>query len=74
MELVPVSCRIPELLIKRGKDRDWLIDKTGMTKQRLSDIVRMRTNNITIQPAALIAYYLNCTINDLFIWEWRTAE
>lgn len=74
MELVPVSCRIPGLLTKIGKDQQWLADKTGLTKQRISDIVRMRSNNIKIQTAAIIAHYLKCTINDLFVWEWRTAE
>jgi len=71
MELVPVSCRIPVLLKKIGKDQQWLADKTELSKQRISDIVRMRTDNITIIPAATIAHYLNCTINDLFVWEWR---
>jgi len=71
MELIPVSCRIPELLKRIGQNQQWLADKTGLSKQRISDIVRMRTDNITIQTAAIIAHYLKCTINDLFVWEWR---
>ncbi|NJJ38585.1 helix-turn-helix domain-containing protein [Paenibacillus apii] len=71
MELVPVSCRIPELLKKVGQNQQWLADKTGLSKQRISDIVHLRMDNITIRRAALIAYYLNCTMDDLFVWEWR---
>ncbi|WP_211749893.1 helix-turn-helix transcriptional regulator [Paenibacillus sp. Marseille-Q4541] len=73
MELqpVPVRCRIPELLKKKGKNQQWLADRTGMSKQRISDIVHLRMNNISIQRALLIAYYLNCKVEDLFEWEWR---
>ncbi|MNZ99156.1 hypothetical protein D3C78_1184690 [compost metagenome] len=71
MELVPVSCRIPHLLKMIGKNQQWLADKTGLSKQRVSDIVHLRMDNITIQRAAIIAYYLNCKIDDLFVWEWR---
>ncbi|MEK4185616.1 helix-turn-helix domain-containing protein [Paenibacillus sp. FSL L8-0494] len=71
MELVPVSCRIPYLLKKIGKNQQWLADKTGLSKQRVSDIVHLRMDNISIQRAAVIAYYLNCKIDDLFVWEWR---
>ncbi|MNW64008.1 helix-turn-helix protein [compost metagenome] len=71
MEFYPVRCRIPELLKKIGKNQQWLADITGMSKQTLSDIVRLRNDNITIRKAALIAYYLNCKIDDLFEMEWR---
>ncbi|MBY9081246.1 hypothetical protein D3C75_959080 [compost metagenome] len=71
MELIPVSCRIPQLLKRIGKNQQWLADKTGLSKQRVSDIVHLRMNNISIQRAAIIAYYLNCTIDDLFVWELR---
>jgi putative transcriptional regulator len=71
MELYPVRCRIPELLRKIGKNQQWLADKTGLSKQTISDIVHLRNANITIKRAALIAHYLNCKIDDLFILEWR---
>ncbi|MCM3703781.1 helix-turn-helix transcriptional regulator [Paenibacillus macerans] len=71
MELYPVRCRIPQLLKKIGKNQQWLADITGMSKQTISDIVRLRNDNITLRKAALIAYYLNCKIDDLFEMEWR---
>lgn len=71
MDLIPVSCRIPNLLKKAGQNQQWLADKTGIGKQGISDIVHLRKDNITIRRAALIAYYLNCSIDDLFVWEWR---
>jgi len=71
MELVPVRCRIPELLKKKGKNQQWLADQTGLPKQRISDYVHLRLDNMTIRRAALMAYYLNCGIDDLFVWEWR---
>lgn len=71
MELVPVRCRIPVLLKQIGKNQQWLADRTGLGKQRISDIVHLRMDNISIQRAALIAYYLDCKVDDLWVWEWR---
>lgn len=71
MELYPVRCRIPELLKKIGKNQQWLADMTGLSKQTISDIVHLRLANITMRRAALLAYYLNCKIDDLFDWDWR---
>ncbi|MMZ67882.1 helix-turn-helix transcriptional regulator [Paenibacillus ottowii] len=71
MELVPVRCRIPELLKRINKNQQWLADKIGLPKQRISDIVHLRMDNISIKRAALLAYHLNCSIDDLFVWELR---
>ncbi|KKO51106.1 helix-turn-helix transcriptional regulator [Paenibacillus sp. DMB20] len=71
MEFYPVRCRIPDHLKRIGKNQQWLADMTGMSKQTISDIINLRHANITIKKAALIAYYLNCKIDDLFVMEWR---
>ncbi|KAA8747147.1 helix-turn-helix domain-containing protein [Paenibacillus sp. UASWS1643] len=71
MEYVPVRCRIPELLDRIGKNQQWLADKMNLPKQRISDIVNLRANNITIQRAALLAYHLDCSVDDLWKWGWR---
>lgn len=71
MEYVPVRCRIPELLDRLGKNQQWLADKMHVPKQRISDIVNLRANNITIQRAALLAYHLDCRVDDLWTWGWR---
>ncbi|QSF42707.1 helix-turn-helix domain-containing protein [Paenibacillus tianjinensis] len=81
MELVPVRCRIPELLVRLDKrlpstsqikiNQQWLADKIGISKQQMSDYINLRTGIMSIQRAALIAYHLDCQIDDLFEWEWR---
>jgi len=71
MELLPVRCRIPYWLKKIGKNQQWLADKTGISKQRISDYVHLRLDNMTMKRAMLISYYLNCMVDDLFEWEWR---
>lgn len=71
MEPVPVRCRIPELLKRIDKNKQWLADRTGISKQRISEYVNLRVDNITMKRAVLIAYHLDCFVDDLFEWEWR---
>ncbi|MFF2909956.1 helix-turn-helix domain-containing protein [Paenibacillus sp. NPDC057934] len=81
MELVPVRCRIPELLVRRAKmesstsrikiNQQWLADKVSMSKQQLSDYIHLRSKNMRLQRAQMIAYHLDCLVDDLFVWEWR---
>ncbi|MGR6546318.1 helix-turn-helix domain-containing protein [Paenibacillus tundrae] len=54
-----------------NKNQQWLADKMGLPKQRISDIVNLKADNITIQRAALIAYHLECGVDDLWKWGWR---
>lgn len=71
MELVPVRCRIPELLERIGKNQQWLADMIGISKQHMSNIVNMRYEDMSYRRAALIAHYLHCQMDDLHEWEWR---
>jgi DNA-binding XRE family transcriptional regulator len=71
MEYVPVRCRIPELLLRIGKDQKWLADETGKSQQKISDYCNMR-DVMNLRTAALIAFVLRCRIDDLYVWEWRT--
>lgn len=70
MEPVPIRCRIPELLRKKGKTQQWLADQTGLSKQRISDYVQLRYI-MRLPTAALIARMLNVHIDELHIWEWQ---
>ncbi|RCW44270.1 putative transcriptional regulator [Paenibacillus prosopidis] len=70
MELVPVRCRVPELLYRMGKDQQWLADKSGKGRQKISDYCTMRSI-MNIRTAALLAYYLKCEIDDIYVWEWQ---
>ncbi|MNM07374.1 hypothetical protein D3C81_174160 [compost metagenome] len=71
MEFVPVRCRIPKFLKRLNKNQQWLADQTGISKQRISEYVNLRDVNITMKRAVLIAYHLDCLVDDLFEWEWR---
>lgn len=70
MELVPVRCRIPELLNRIGKDQQWLADQSDKGRQKISDYCTMRSI-MNLRTAALLAYYLKCEIDDIYIWEWQ---
>ncbi|WP_445935900.1 helix-turn-helix transcriptional regulator [Paenibacillus sp. FSL L8-0696] len=71
MELVPVRCRIPEHLNRLGKNQQWLADVSGISKQRISEIVNLQKYNITITRAIILAHHLRCSVDDLFVWAWR---
>lgn len=74
MELVPISCHIPELLHKIGKNQRWLADRTGMSEQRISDIVNLRVLNIRLATAMIIASAIGCRVEALFSWGWRQRK
>jgi transcriptional regulator with XRE-family HTH domain len=72
---VPIRCRIPDILRSKGLTQSWLADKTGLTKQRISDYVRMRDGRITsLQVAYLIANTLKVSPSDLYEWVWQKQE
>lgn len=68
MAHVPIRCRIPDLLEKIDRDQQWLADRSGMTKQQISDYVRMR-NLLGIVKAKQIAKLLKCHVEDLYEWD-----
>lgn len=67
---VPIRCRIPELLEQIDRDQQWLADMTGMSKQQISDYVRMR-NLLGIAKAKQLARILKCHVEDLYEWDAR---
>lgn len=73
MELVPVRCRIPELLLKIGKDQQWLADHSGKSKSQISDYCTGR-QIMNLRTAALLASVMGCRIDDIYVWEWRQQE
>lgn len=70
MELVPVRCRIPELLIRIGKDQQWLADRSDKGKQKISDYCTMRSI-MNLRTAAQLAHLLKCRIDDIYEWKWQ---
>ena len=66
MDYVPIRCRIPEHLERIGQTQQWLADRAGMSKQQLSDYVRMR--NMPGMPIAKqLAILLKCeSMDDLY--------
>ena len=71
MELYPVRCRIPELLQKIGQNQEWLSEKTGIRKSRISEYVNLRIDNMSLKRAKLIAHYLKVHADELYDWGWR---
>lgn len=74
MEFVPVSCHIPELLQKIGKTQTWLAERVGISRQRVTDIVKLRHPGITFALALKIADALGCSVYALFTWGWRQRK
>ena len=70
MELVPVRCRIPELLARIGKDQQWLGDVSEKGSQKISDYCNMRSV-MNLRTAALLANHLKCNIDELYVWVWQ---
>lgn len=68
MELVPVRCRLPDLL--RDRSQQWLSEQTGLSKQRISDYTNMRYI-MSLKVAANIAGVLRVHIDDLYEWKWQ---
>lgn len=68
---IPIRCRIPEHLNNLGKDRLWLQNKSGLSKQQLSDYVNMRYL-MGLVKAKQIARLLKLQSSDeLYEWVWR---
>lgn len=70
MELVPVRCHIPDLLVRIGKDQQWLADESGKGPQKISDYSNLRSI-MGLRTAALMARLLKCSIDDIYDWEWQ---
>lgn len=68
MELEPVKCCIPDLLLRIGKDQQWLVIETGLPKQRISDYCTLR-KVMNLRTAVLISKTIGCHIEELYEWE-----
>jgi putative transcriptional regulator len=63
----PIRCRIPELVHKLGKKQQWLADESGYSKQRISDICKMRYIP-ELEVLHHIASIIGCTSDELYEW------
>ncbi|GKU76893.1 helix-turn-helix domain-containing protein [Paenibacillus sp. L3-i20] len=73
MDPNPVRCRIPELLLKIGKDQQWLAGVTKKSKTQISDYCTMR-KTMNFRTAALISHFLKCKIDDIYDWDIQQQE
>lgn len=73
MVLVPIRCRIPNILRSMGKTQSWLADMSGYSRHRISDYVAMR-RVMSIQVAATISHHLDIHIDELYEWRWQQEE
>lgn len=63
----PGRCLLKQLLLRIGKDQQWLSDVTGISKAQIS----MYANNrriMTIATAKTIAEAIGYSIDDLYEW------
>lgn len=72
MEPKPISCRIPEHLSKLGRTQQWLADQTNLSKQQLSDYIKMRSL-MGIVIAKKVSGVLRVNIEELYVWD-KAAE
>lgn len=73
MEPYPIRCRIPELLLKIGKDQQWLADMTGKSKSQISDYCTLR-KVMNLRTAVIMAFFLKCKIDDIYVWDTRQLK
>ncbi|ANY67276.1 hypothetical protein BBD42_12940 [Paenibacillus sp. BIHB 4019] len=67
MDVYPVRCRIPDLLLRIGKDQQWLADQSGKSKTQISDYCTMR-KVMNFRTAVLLSHYLKCKVDDIYVW------
>lgn len=61
-------CMINPLLEKRGLDLVYLANRTGISKQSLSNYATGQRPSMNIKTARKIAVALNCYIDELYEW------
>lgn len=71
--MVPVAmrCRISDLANEKGWSLGELSRRTGISKSTLSSYDTMRTKNMPLRTAIVIANALGTSPADLYVWEWR---
>lgn len=70
MEFKPIRCHIPARLRQLGKTQQWLADRTGIPKQRISHYIHMRVI-MSFGTAIIIAAALGIHVEQLYDWAWR---
>lgn len=66
-------CLLRELLRKSDMEQRELADLLNVTVQQINKYV-LDKQKMSIQVAKNIAFILNCTIDDLYEWEWVDLE
>lgn len=66
-------CLLQELLHKADITQRELADLLNVTVQQINKYV-LDKQKMSIQVAKNISYILNCTIDDLYEWEWVEPE
>ena len=61
--------RVEEILKEQGKTKYWLYIRLGLSYQNFNKIVNNQTTGIKFQTLQSLCEILNCTPNDLFVFE-----
>lgn len=64
-----VRLNVLELLRQQGHTKYWLYIQLGMSYQNFSKMVNNQTASIRYENIEALCQILNCTPNDLFVFE-----
>lgn len=56
---------IDEVLVERGKKRNWLANETGMTYTNICNLCNGKTDSVKFEKLDRICSVLNCEISDI---------
>lgn len=64
-----VKLNVLKLLKERNKTKYWLYNQLNMSYQNFNNMVNNKTKSIRYENIEIICQLLDCTPNDLFVFE-----
>lgn len=69
-----VRLNVLSLLEKKGKTKYWLYKQLGMSYQNFNKMVNNQTQSIKLERIETLCLLLDCTPNDLFVFDLEQGE
>lgn len=69
-----VRLNVLALLEKKGRSKYWLYKQLGMSYQNFSRMVNNETQSIRLERIETLCLLLDCTPNELFTIDTKTAR
>ena len=67
----PVDSRLNELMHEYSVSIEDLVERTGLSKQRINDYVGGVKSNMNIGTAMTFADAIGCSIEELYVWNFK---